>query len=166
VLLQKLMPLESKLTSESCLALALFFGSLTLPLDADELKIAKAAHQNCVSVSTLDNRIKEREDAHQVALQKERDELSRVKLELEQLRTEKTAAETALAEEKKLRVEETRKIQETLNESEQRANSVEQRLEELKAKPEQWLSELQWIDSEFSSKPPLLLIPNFMLLPL
>ena len=68
---------------------------LTSTLDAAELKIAKAAHQNCVPSSTLDSRLKEREDAHQAALQKERDELSRVKLELEKVRNEKTAAETA-----------------------------------------------------------------------
>ena len=96
MLLQKLLPLESKLTSKSCLVLVLFLRSLTLPLDADELKLFKVAHQNCVPVSTLDNRVKEREDAHQVALQRERDKLSRLKLELEQLRKEKTATETAL----------------------------------------------------------------------
>ena len=89
--------------------------SLNSTHDADELKLFKAAHQNCIPASTLDTRVKESEDAHQAALQSERDELSRVKLELEQLRKEKIAAETALAEEKKLRVE-----------TEQRATSVEQ----------------------------------------
>ena len=125
-----------------------------MPFDADELKIAKAVHQNCVPASTLDNRIKEREDAHRVALQKERDELSRVKLELEKMWNENTAAETTLAEEKKLRVE-----------TEQRANSVEQRLEELKVKPEQWRAALEWLNSEMSSKPLLLLISTFILRP-
>ena len=134
--------------------LVLFLRSLTLPLNADKLKLFKVAHQNCVPVSTLDTRVKESEDAHQAALQRERDELSRVKLELEQLRKEKTAAETTLAEEKRLRVE-----------TEQRASSVEQRLEELKAKPEEWRKVLEWLDSEMSSKPLLLLIFTLMLRP-
>ena len=64
-----------------------------------------------------------------------------------------------MAEEKKLRVEETRKIQETLTETEQRAHSVEQRFEELKAKPAQWLTELQWINNEMASKFLLTFIP-------
>ena len=123
-------------------------GLLTSALVADELKIAKAAHQDCVPSSTLDSRLKEREDAHQIALQKERDELSRVKLELEKMRKEKTAAETALAEERKLRAAETLKLKETLTKTEERATSVEQRFEELKAKPAQWLTELQWINNE------------------
>ena len=105
MLVQKLAPLKCKLPSESCFELVLFLRSQTLPFDADELKIAKAAHQNCVPASTPDNRIKERKDAHQVALQKERDELSRVKLEFEKMRKEKAAVETALAGEKKLQVE-------------------------------------------------------------
>ena len=85
-----------------------------MPLDAGELKILKATHSSCVPTSTLEGQIKEREDTHQAALQKERDELSRVKVELEQLRKEKADAESALAEEKRLRVE-----------TEQRATSVE-----------------------------------------
>ena len=45
--------------------------------------------------------MKECEQAHQAALQKERDELYRVKLELEQLKKGKADVETALAKEKK-----------------------------------------------------------------
>ena len=134
---------------------------LTLTLAADELKLAKAAHQSCVPSSTLDSRLKEREDAHQAALQKERDDLSRVKLELEKMRSEKVAAETALAEERKLRAVETQKLKETLDETEQRADSVEQQLDELKLKPAQWLSELQWVNDQMASKFPLSFIPLF-----
>ena len=61
MLVQKLAPLECKLLSESCFELVLLLRSLTLPFDADELKIAKATHQNCVPASTLDGRIKEHE---------------------------------------------------------------------------------------------------------
>ena len=68
------------------------------------------------------------------------------------MRKEKTAAETTLAEEKRLRVE-----------TEQRATSVEQRLEEFKAKPEQWRKVLEWLDSEMSSKPLLPLMFTFIL---
>ena len=138
-----------------------FSGLPTIALAADELKIAKAAHQSCVPSSTLDSRLKEREDAHQAALQKERDDLSRVKLELENARKEKAAAETALAEERNLRAVETQKLKETLDETEQRATSVEQQLDELKAKPAQWLSELQWVNDQLSSEFCLTFIPMF-----
>ena len=57
-----------------------------------------------------------------------------------------------MTEEKQLRVAETQKLRETLDETEQRANSVEQQLETLKAKPAQWLKELAWINSEMASK--------------
>ena len=125
---------------------------LTLPIDTDELKIAKAAHQNCVPASTLETRLKEREEAHQVELKNERDEISRLKLELQKSQNEKAELETALAEEKRLRVEETRELRENLNETEQRANSVEKQIDVLKAKPEQWLRELVWINRELAGK--------------
>ena len=57
-----------------------------------------------------------------------------------------------MTEEKQLRVAETRKLQETLDETEQRATSVEQQLETLKEKPAQWLKELAFINSEMASK--------------
>ena len=103
MLLKKLIPLESKLTSVSCSALVLFLRLLTLPRDTDELKIAKAAHQNCVPASALDDQLKKREDSHKVALQKERDEISRMKLELEQSRNEKAEVERAMTKERQLR---------------------------------------------------------------
>ena len=55
------------------------------------------AHQNCVPVSTLESRVKSSEDKLGAALAKEKDELSRVKLELEQLKKDKAAADAALA---------------------------------------------------------------------
>ena len=82
-----------------------------------------------------------------------------MKLELERLRNEKSAAETALAEERKLRAAETLKLKETLTETEQRAISVEQRFEELKTKPAQWLTELQWMNNEMASTFLLTFIP-------
>ena len=99
----------------------------------------------------LDGRIKESEDAHQAALQKERDELSRVKAELEKLKKEKEDATVALAEEKRIRIE-----------TEQRANSVAQRLEELKTKPNEWRELLAQLDSEMACKPLFLLSYTFI----
>ena len=123
-----------------------------MPLDAGELKKFKAAHSSCVPTSTLEGQIKEREDTHQAVLQKERDELSRVKAELEQLRKEKADAENVLAEETRIRVE-----------TDQRATSVEQRFEELKAKPEEWRELLAQLDSDMSSK--CLLLISFIPIP-
>ena len=72
--------------------------------------------------------------------------MSWVKLELEQLKKEKADVETALAEEKRLRAEETKELQEKVNEDLQRANVVEKQLEELKEKPKQWLADLKWLN--------------------
>ena len=77
------------------------------------------AHQNCVPVSTLESRVKSSEDKLGTTLAKEKDELSRVKLELEQFKKDKAEAVTALAEEKRLRAEETRKLQEKLDDDAQ-----------------------------------------------
>ena len=104
--------------------------------DVYELKELKAAHQNCVPTSTLEARVKKSEDK----LAKEKDELSRVKLELEQLKKDKAVVDAALVEEKRLRAEETKRLQDKLDEDVQRANSVEQQLDELKKKPTQWLA--------------------------
>ena len=125
---------------------------MTLPPDTEELETVKAAHQNCVSTSALDEQIKQREVSHKAKLQRERDDISRLKIELEKSQSQKSEAERAVTEEKQLRIAETRKLQETLDETEQRANLAEQKLETLKAKPEQWLKELAWINSEMASK--------------
>ena len=58
---------------------------------AEDFAALKASHQDCIVRSS-----------HQAALQKEQDELSRVKLELEQMKKAKADAETALAEERRL----------------------------------------------------------------
>ena len=56
--------------------------------------------------------------------------------------------ETALEDEKRLRAGEHKELKETSN----RADAVEKQLDQLKAKPAEWLSELQWIDHQLSSK--------------
>ena len=99
----------------------------------------KSAHQHCVPSSTLETRLKQCEDSHQVALKKEQDELNRVKLELEQVKKEKADAESALTE----------KTQ-SLTEAEDRAKLAESRLEELRVKPAEWLAELKLINQEMS----------------
>ena len=101
----------------------------------------KSTHQSCVPSATLESRLKQCEDSHQVALQKEREELNRVKLELEQIKKEKADAESALKEKSQ-----------NLTEAEDRAKLAESRLEELRVKPAQWLAELQSINLEMSGK--------------
>ena len=91
----------------------------------------KSTHQSCVPSATLESRLKQRDDSHHVALQKEREELDRVKLELEQVKKEKSDAESALKEKAR-----------HLNEAQDRAQLAETRLDELRVKPAQWLAEL------------------------
>ena len=64
----------------------------------------------------------------------------------------KADAEALLDEERRLRAEDTKRLQDKLDEDSARANSLDKQLEELKPKPTQWLRELQWIDSKMSSK--------------
>ena len=66
----------------------------------------KASHSDCVVRSS-----------HQATLQKEKDELSRVKLELEQTKKAKADAESAWAEERRLQAEGMRELQEKLAEN-------------------------------------------------
>ena len=101
----------------------------------------KSTHQSCVPSATLESRLKQRDDSHHVALQKEREELDRVKLELEQVKKEKSDAESALKEKAR-----------HLTEAQDRAQLAETRLDELRVKPAQWLAELQFINREMSGK--------------
>ena len=99
----------------------------------------KSTHQSCVPSATLESRLKQRDDSHHVALQKEREELNRVKLE--QTKKEKSDAESALKERAR-----------HLTEAQDRAQLAETRLDELRVKPAQWLAELQFINREMSGK--------------
>ena len=46
-------------------------------------------HESCIPSSLLVSRLKHRDEKHQAALEKEREELDRVKLELEQAKKDK-----------------------------------------------------------------------------
>ena len=72
---------------------------------AEKFDDLKASHSDCVVRSS-----------HQAALQKEKDELSRVKLELEQTKKAKADAESTWAEELQLQAKRMRELQEKLNE--------------------------------------------------
>ena len=58
--------------------------------------------------------------------------------------------ETALAEEKRVRAEETKDLQEKLNEDSQRANAVEKQLDKLKEQPKHWLADLKFLNEKLS----------------
>ena len=72
--------------------------------------------------------------AHQSELNKEKDEVSRLKAELEQSRGRVVELEKTSTEEKQLRDVETRKLKESLEESGSRATLAERELETLKTK--------------------------------
>ena len=75
--------------------------------------------------------------------------------------------EKSAAEEKKLRVEETRKLKESLEESKLQTTSAESELGVLKAKIAQWLVDISGINSEMNSRPlPLLSLFHFSLISL
>ena len=92
--------------------------------------------------------------AHQSALKKEQDEVSRLKAELEKVQSRNAELEKSAAEEKQLRVEETRKFKESLEESGSRASSAEREAETLKANIAGWVSELATINGQLNSKHP------------
>ena len=82
------------------------------------------------------------EAAYRDALQKDRDELNQVKLELEQAKKDKAAAESALIEKSQ-----------QLAEAQEYSRLTETRLEELKVKPTQWLEALKCLNFEMAGKP-------------
>ena len=129
-----------------------FLKLLIFVLVVEKLKQATAGHQDCIQSSTFHSRMQECESAHNAALKKEWDELSRVKTELEQLKKEKAAAETALVDEQRRRVANTKDLQDKLNEDTERSNSLEHQLDELKNKPGLWLAELKEINDELSGE--------------
>ena len=78
--------------------------------------------------------------------------MSRLKAKLEKAQSRNAELEKTAAEEKQLRVEETRKLKESLEESESRAISAEGEIEALKTKISRWLVEISTINSEMNSK--------------
>ena len=93
--------------------------------------------------------------------------MSRLKAELEKTQGRSAEFEKSAAEEKQLRVEETRKLKETLEESKSQTSSAESELGALKAKIAQWLVDISSINSEMNSRPlPLLSLFNLSLISL
>ena len=88
----------------------------------------------------------------QAALQKQKDELKRVKLELEQVKKAKADMETGLTEELRLQAGRLKEVQDKLDEDSARATSLEKQVETLKAKPAEWLSELRWINDQMAGE--------------
>ena len=87
--------------------------------------------------------------------------MSRLKVELGKAQSRNAELEKSTAEEKQLRVEETRKLKESLEESKSQTTSAESELGTLKAKIAQWLVDISSINSEMNSKPlPLLSLLN------
>ena len=103
----------------------------------------------------LQEGLKNQNDAHNVVLQKERDEVSRLQKELERVQNQKSELERVAVEEKKQRAEDALKHKELLNQTEVCATSAQQELDALKAKCNSWLAELTQINSEMDSKFPL-----------
>ena len=99
--------------------------------------------------------MKKRDDAHNAALKKEKDEVSRLQKELEEVQNQKAETEKAAAVEKKQREEDAQKQKELLDQTEVRATSAQQELDALKAKCDIWLAELTRINHEMDSKFPL-----------
>jgi len=92
------------------------------------------------------------EDAHKAELQKERDEVSRLKAELKKAHTQKAEMEKAAAEEKKRQEDKSQKLKELLERAETSATSTQKELDMLNAKARTWMSELNKINSEMASK--------------
>ena len=101
--------------------------------------------------------------SHQATLQKEKDELSRVRLELEQIKKAKADAETTWAEELQLQAERMKELQENLDEDSARANTLENQVESLKTKPNEWVSELRWINNQMSGESSARVLPPSLL---
>ena len=99
----------------------------------------------------LQETLKNKEKAHATALQKERQEVSRLQEELARVQGEKTGIEQALMQKE----EAAQKHKEMLEVSEVCATSAQGELDALKAKCDTWLGELTRLNKEMDSKFPL-----------
>ena len=90
--------------------------------------------------------------SHRAALQKQKDELARVKLELEQVKKAKADMETALTEELRLQAGRMKEVQDKLDEDSAHATWLEKQVETLKAKPAECLSDLRWINDQMAGE--------------
>ena len=79
------------------------------------------------------------ETARQAKSQKHQAEIKKLKLELAKAHKTSSELKTALEDEKRLRGGEQKELQE----ANERADSVEKQLDQLKTKPVEWLSDLQ-----------------------
>ena len=75
-----------------------------------------------------------------------------MKLELEQTKKAKADAESAWAEERQLQAEGMRELREKLADDSARASALEKQVDTLKTKPNEWLSELKWINEKMSGE--------------
>ena len=95
--------------------------------------------------------LKKQDDAHAAELQKERDEVSRLKVELEQLKKNHEAEMKQVAAEVKEREEgQAQKHMELVDKAEAHATSVQKDLDDLKGKAEVWMSALNKINSDMA----------------
>ena len=83
--------------------------------------------------------------------------MSRLKAELKKVQSRNAELEKRAAEEKQLRVEETQKLKESVENTEFQLTSVQQELQALTEKADKWLVELCQITNEMNSKFPFLL---------
>ena len=91
------------------------------------------------------------DEAHKAELQKERDEISRLKAELKEAQSQNVELEKAAAVDKKRQETEAQKHKELLDQTQARATSVQKELDELKAKARNWTLKLEKINSEMAS---------------
>ena len=96
----------------------------------------------------LQETLKNKEAMHATALQKERQEVSRLQEELARVQGEKTGVEQALMQKE----EAAQKHKETLEATEVRATSAQGELDALKTKSDIWLRELTGLNKEMDSK--------------
>ena len=107
----------------------------------EALKALQVTHASCVTSESVETRLKEQAEAHQTALQFERDATSRAKQALARVTKEKNDAESALKEKSA-----------ALADTERHLQLAETRLNELRVKPAEWQRELRQINQEMAGK--------------
>ena len=116
-------------------------ADLIFPLAAEALKALQVTHASCVTSESVEARLKEQAEAHQAALQVERDVAARAKQVTARVTKEKNDAESALKEKAT-----------TLADTEKHLQLAETRLGELKVKPAEWQRELREINQQLNGK--------------
>jgi len=123
---------------------------LSCSLDTAEKNTLEERLRDCISLQYMTTQVKELESRHEAALQKEKDEVSRLKTEMENLKkVHKDAVQQVVVAAK----DEVDREKELTQKHKDLLDAAEKKIQHLSGQAKVWESELARIITDLSSKP-------------